>query len=823
MFGIDIGRPLAILFVFLAFIWPSARAVATTPGPTCGIEFSSDACEDPAAATDAPQEVDYLVIGGGGGGIQMALFLEKYGFSYSILEKDEVSGSFWKQFPVFRELISVNKWTFEEKHRLRYDWHSMLEAPLQMLDVTEAYFPTGTDWQHYMSEVVRLADLKIEYGSEVDRVVSNEQGKPCVIMSSGTKRCARRRIFVATGLREKEEPLLEAMGAIPYSSMTKEAARRKRVCIFGNGNAGFETAQNIFDVAGKVSIYGKRPIRVAAATKSSGDVRTKFLQVLENFHFKLMDTVDQADRDLDFSHLKENLDSLDKAQLEFAIQTIDCARIMNRDRCETSVVATGFRSHVPGMNLTSRFPATKKWWESTVNPRVHYIGWLMHEGDFRKSAGGFLAGYRYLIGSLVNHIREEDHGVQYPYISLSKDEVARHVTHRLDVASDLILLQDGIVLRDVIIPSEDVGLYRYFEGVPYQFLGDSTDRTDVIFIYFMWGEGKKAQDVFENINRYTDTKKLRNNHLHPVIEVNGFMREIGENVDIDWSGYAYAQVIESTVHAALDGKTTDFHPKPQTVSSYARAVVNMTDKVRSSRVVGLGEGPSYIPKDFVSSVVRSISSNFATDDLRSVTKATKAWMPFTSQVKLKVTPSFLTEDEIQYFLDVELDKDSPITFHGVALMPSSILQRLPRDTDLIEDCEANQMSVEGGMLNNEMGTEQHGPSAAIMTKMITSTTPLHYDRHRSTGGILGCDPKTHVNATVEGEVGFVFLNSNENAMFVHHRDGRVPVVSGSLVTFDGNIPHHTIISEGVVQLAGPFHLQTMQYIGGYDARDARDY
>lgn len=754
----------------------------------------------------------------------MALFLEKYGYSYSILEKDSVPGSFWKRFPVFGELISVNKWTLEEKHRLRYDWHSMLEAPVQMMDVTEEYFPTGADWQRYMSEVVRLAELKIEYGAQVDRIVSSnddEGVKPCVIMSDGTERCARRRVFVATGLREKDEPLLAAMGAVPYSRMTKAAARRKRVCIFGNGNAGFETAQNILGVAGKVSIYGKRALRLAAVTKYVGDVRTKFLQVLENFHFKLKDTVDQGDRDMvaELAGIEHILRGLDESQLELAMEAIGSARIMNRDQCETSVIATGFQSFVPGMNLTSRFPETgSKWYESSEVPRVHYIGWLMHGRDFRRSAGGFLAGYRYLIRNLVDHIRAEDHGVEYPRLSLTKKEVARHAAHRIDIASDLIILQDGLVLRDVIIPSEGSGIYHYYEGASYEYLlqDHPADHDKVVYIYFMWGESKDAHDVFENINRYTDTKTLRNNHIHPVIEVNGLIKEIGENVDIDWSGYSYTTLIESFVLAALDKDTSDFHPKPRR-TSYARSVANMTDKVRSSRVVGLGEGPTSIPHDFVSAVAKAISSNFTEENLHSVTKATKAWMPFTSQVKLKITPNFLSRDEIRYFRDVELDRNSPITFHGVTIMPSSILRRLPRDAETMEDCEANQMVVA-----NEAVSDEEGPSAAIMTKMLTSTTPLHYDRHRSTGGIIGCDPTTEVNATIEGEVGFIFLNSNENATFVHYRDGKVPVVSGSLITFDGNIPHHTVISGGVVQLAGPFHLQTMQYIGGYEAEDVSD-
>ena len=289
--------------------------------------------------------------------------IEKYGYSYAILEKQIVPGSFWTKFPRFRELISVNKWTRADKHALRFDWHSFLDAPLKMLDITEAYFPTGDEFQQYMSEVVRLADLNIEYGAEVDHIIpqtdENEgDEKPCVMMKDGIHRCANHRIFVGTGLQEKQEPLMKALGAVPYSQITRQMARRKRVCIFGNGNAGFETAQNLFDVADKVTIYGKKALKIAAVTKSVGDVRTKFLQVLENFHFKLKDTVDQADRHIQLHGLSEVLNEED---LDIADRIIDASMIMQRDACEVTVVATGFESHVPGESLTTRFPVTNDW------------------------------------------------------------------------------------------------------------------------------------------------------------------------------------------------------------------------------------------------------------------------------------------------------------------------------------------------------------------------------------------------------------------------------------------------------------------------------
>ena len=114
-----------------------------------------------------------------------------------------------------------------------------------MLNVTLDYFPTGKDWHHYMERVVEeTPGLKerIEFGVEVEQLNSKDDdehtGIHCVQIKGGGKRCARRRIFVGTGLRTKEEPYLRALGGIPYAEARKEQALNKRVCILGNGNSG---------------------------------------------------------------------------------------------------------------------------------------------------------------------------------------------------------------------------------------------------------------------------------------------------------------------------------------------------------------------------------------------------------------------------------------------------------------------------------------------------------------------------------------------------------------------------------------------------------
>ena len=259
------------LFSLVALLFDAALLVQAASN---GEATSSD-----QQTTESPSsEVDYLIVGAGGSGIQLALFFEKHGIrSYTILEKEDVVGSFWTKFPVFEELISVNKNVRDPRERLRYDWHSMLEAPVTMWNITKDYFPKGIHWHHYMTSVVKEAGIRVEHGVEVDSIVKGDA--PCVRLVDSTLRCANKRVFIGTGLKEKPEPLLRAMGGIPYSAIKKELAQDRRVCIAGNGNSGFEVAQNTFDVAERVTLYGRHPHRLSSITKYTGDVRVKYLQV----------------------------------------------------------------------------------------------------------------------------------------------------------------------------------------------------------------------------------------------------------------------------------------------------------------------------------------------------------------------------------------------------------------------------------------------------------------------------------------------------------------------------------------------------------------
>lgn len=238
-----------------------------------------------------------------------------------------------------------------------------------------------------------------------------------------------------------------------------------------------------------------------------------------------------------------------KSQVKYTQEMARTGAWLDQFECEAFFYATGFNSVVPGMDFdhspigatwddsndkcaeerwnkdaaevlptedsspAPRFPPVNDWYAWTSNPSIHFVGWLMHERDFRQGAGGFLSGYRYLIRNLVNHVLTEDQQSgdrHYPRSILTLDEAARRAVVRCQTADDLIVMQDGVVLRDAMVPirdvdvdgspggatSNDVGKFFYYEGISYEFHPDVAARDDAVYLYFGWGNGRTAGHVY---------------------------------------------------------------------------------------------------------------------------------------------------------------------------------------------------------------------------------------------------------------------------------------------------------------------------------------
>lgn len=484
---------------------------------------------------------EYVIVGAGAAGIQMGVYLQHHGLPYIIFEKGQDAGTFWLSYPVTNELISVNSPPSKQNKSVdpRYEWHGLLNTSVAFKTFSTRFFPLRSEYHEYLNSVVAVEALHVEWGVEVVQLLPG----PCVRLASGQRVCARR-IFVATGLEEIPRPKLDEKGIISYSNFHRSMVDGEKVCIFGNGNSAWELAQASFQTAEAVSVIGRRPTRWSMVTKYTGDVRIKYAQTMENFHSKLKAFASPL------VYNGEPIGDEFARDITVGVATHSYPESSIRNLCTVSFHAWGFRSRLLGGSYGGLFPAdldtNKTWYESRAHDRVHYIGWHMHKHDFRQGAGGFASGFRYLIRNLWQHVQ----AIDQPRTALNEmevtvSEIAPYVAQRIQSADDIVIMQDGNVLRDVIELIRvgdhcelESSRWRYLSGWNYNFLTPRR-KLSAATIYFAWGTQSRDASTIWNEQFHVQSRSffgssLRNILLHPVIEWRGFQVHLMEQPLNDW-------------------------------------------------------------------------------------------------------------------------------------------------------------------------------------------------------------------------------------------------------------------------------------------------
>ena len=70
---------------------------------------------------------------------------------------------------------------------------------------------------------------------------------------------------------------------------------------------------------------------------------------------------------------------LSSLQLNELKELIRTAAWLKQFECEAFFYATGVESVVPGESMQQLFPRSNDWYKDVHNPKIHYVGWLMHE------------------------------------------------------------------------------------------------------------------------------------------------------------------------------------------------------------------------------------------------------------------------------------------------------------------------------------------------------------------------------------------------------------------------------------------------------------
>ncbi|XP_053707510.1 FAD-dependent oxidoreductase domain-containing protein 2 [Synchiropus splendidus] len=511
----------------------------------------------PPEQSQATLQHDYCVLGAGPAGLQMGHFLSKSQRDYIILERNAGPGSFFNRYPRHRKLISINKIHTGRHNRefnLRHDWNSLLSdrADLLFQRVSSEFYPPADAYPHYLSMFVRELGLKVRYGVDVGRIRAANQSYILTDQRSTDYRCSV--LLVATGLWVPHEvPFVGADLVEGYESISTnpDDYKNQAVLILGKGNSAFETAQSILGSASFVHMASRSPVRLAWQTHYVGDLRAVNNELIDTYQLKSLNGM--VETRLESIAIARRKDSgrnrrrekklyvmlqkfLDEPggwnRSDVSPEQLPAHHIDNfsmRKPYDRVIRCLGFRfnfsifdrSACPpnSPNTRGRLPQLTPWWEGPDTPGLFVLGTAAHSRDYRKSAGGFIHGFRYTVRAVHRLLERRHHSVPWPSTRLTLTQLHSWILKRVGEASGPYQMFE--VLGDVILLRGAEVLY--VEEFPLQALpqfsslsGHEVSGHGLIVLVMQYG--KKKIDFLGSGRAVTDwTKAWRSNFLHPVL------------------------------------------------------------------------------------------------------------------------------------------------------------------------------------------------------------------------------------------------------------------------------------------------------------------
>jgi thioredoxin reductase len=403
---------------------------------------------------------DYLIVGAGPGGLQLAYFLHRAGLDYVVLEAGTV-GSFFQRFPRHRRLISNNKvhtgFTDRDKN-LRWDWNSLLSDGLAHLftDYTTDYFPHAGVLVDYLRDYRERFALTVLEHARVVSIDRDRAGGFSARLADGRQFRARR-VIVATGHTVPHTPGVPGIElGEQYASISTDPAgyTNQRVLIVGKGNSGMETAENLFGTAASVHVLSPHPVRLAWTTHHVSDIRAVYNNTLDSYQLKMQNTV------LDANLLRIEPLPGGRRKVVFRYNhargqewelTVDRVLLCCGFRFDFALFGPGCR---PDTCHEGRWPAMTSAWESANIPGLYFAGTIMQARDYKQSFSGFIHGFRYCIQLLAQVLLERYHGRPRPWTAIggSADALTAAIIDRASNASSIFQLP--ALLADVYLLDE---------------------------------------------------------------------------------------------------------------------------------------------------------------------------------------------------------------------------------------------------------------------------------------------------------------------------------------------------------------------------------
>ena len=492
-----------------------------------------------------------IIIGAGPAGIQLASYFKEEGIDYLILERTQICGSFFNVYPHSGKLISINKkytGTDDLDFNLRHDWNSLLsnDEDLLFTKYSEDYYPDHKDLVKYLNDFARIHELNIEYNSNVLKIKKTSDDKYHLFVKNGENDIEYicEKLIVATGLSKPMIPnfTLDVITPVKhYAQFEKdyfkkpeniEKYKNKSLIIFGSGNSAYELGNLLNPYCSKIIIVGRSKKDWAATSHYTGDIRSIYLPYLDTF---LLKSLNAFDTDELLSKNKESkfhiAQKTENDKYEITIKCSDKCDILHEiyqnsiDGFDNVIYCTGWKFDNSifdfDLQLTEnlKYPRIQSHYESVNNNNLYFIGSLMHSIDFKKSSGGFIHGFRYLIRNFVNINYEIPFNTNVFSTDNFKDLV-RHMYNKINTSSALYQMYGQLV--DFFYYDKDIDEIIYYNNVNKQFLlGDyfkmNTDKYFVLSLEY----GDQHITDYKDFGKFV-TKighESKSTLLHPVFRV----------------------------------------------------------------------------------------------------------------------------------------------------------------------------------------------------------------------------------------------------------------------------------------------------------------
>lgn len=483
-------------------------------------------------------DYEYLILGGGPAGLQLAYYFERDGRDYQILEGGERAGAFFEKHPRHGMLISINKvytGTDDPELNLRHDWNSLLTDDHSHLfkDYSKEYFPKAECIVEYLNDFVSKFDLKIRYNTRIEEIRQVEDGYELETSDGVVFTC--RRLVVATGVSKPYVPKITGIElAEQYESMPVDPQDfvNQRVLIIGKGNSAFETADNLVSTASVIHMVSPCPIDFAWKTHYVGDLRAVNNNFLDTYQLKSQNAI----LDAETRRIRKQQDGTYAALFEYKHAEGEVEELIY-DRV---ICCTGFRfddsafgeSAKPELTIFDKFPSLSCEWESTNRSDMFFIGTLMQMRDYKKTTSGFIHGFRYNVQAFSKLINARFHDEPWPstVLPFNSESLSEKLLSRVNGSS--ALWQQQSFLGDVMVMQDD-GTIRYYEGMPIAYLQkhfvDQDKRCFVLTLEF--GPMDHEADPFRinRIRKDNVEKAASSTFLHPAIREYEFGAKVSEH------------------------------------------------------------------------------------------------------------------------------------------------------------------------------------------------------------------------------------------------------------------------------------------------------